>query len=122
MTFENMLEKMANDDYRLAYNLVRAAIARCPTVAVMMNDEMIRKTEISDEMKIGGLPVIRGDGESELTVVAVGKSGKHIMIVFDRKHGAFRCAVGGSRPMVGAKFFMVKPEDVPDFLYEVTMA
>ena len=120
--FEKMLEKIANDDYRLAYNLIRTAIARCQAVIVTMNDEMIRKTGIAGEMKIGGLTVIRDDGDCELALSAIGKSGKHILLVFDRKWNAFRCAFNDSPTIDGAQFFKVEPKDIPDFLYKATMA
>lgn len=122
MKYGDMLSKMANSDYKMAYDVVRTAIARCPQVTVMMNDEMIRKTGISNEMEVGGYPVVRCDGKSELAVAAIGKSGKKIMLVFDRSCGAFRCAVGDSFTPEGAKLFRVKPDDIPDFLYKATMA
>lgn len=116
-----MFEKMANGDYRLAYNTARAALLNCPSVFVMMNDEMIRKAEIGDDTEIGGVPIVRDDSRCELTVCAVGKSGKNIMMVYDREWGAFRCAVNDSVTLKGARFFKVVPQDVPDFLHKATM-
>lgn len=116
--FELYRRMNANRDYMIAYKTVRAVTARCPKVVVTMNDEMIRKAGIADEMEIGGLPVIRDDGECEFSVSAVGETGKYIMLVYDRRWGAFRCAVNNSPDLVGAALFRVDPENVPDFVYE----
>lgn len=120
--FKKMLEKMANDDYRLAYNLVSSAVSCCPVVLVMMNDKMIRRAGIAEEMKIRGVQVIRDKSDCELTLTAVGKSGKNIMMIYDRSWNAFRCAINKRPNLDGAHFFKVEPKDVPDFLYEATMA
>lgn len=121
-SWEDVMEKMANKDYKLAYNTVRAALATCPHMIVMMNNEMIRRTGIINEMEIGGMPVTKDDGDCEFTISARGKSGCYIMLIYDRKWGAFRCAVGATPDFTDAQLFKVTPKNIHDFLYEVTMA
>lgn len=121
--FDKMMKRMwTNKDYRLSYDTVRSALSRCPVVAVTMNDDMIRKTGIGEEMEIGGVPVERDSGDCELTVYAKGKSGCYIMMVYDRGWGAFRCAVSHTPGLNNAQFFKVEPDDIQEFLYEATMA
>ena len=122
-SWEDVVNKMIkNKDYHLAYTTVRAALATCPGILVLMNDEMIRRTGISNEMEIGGMPVAKDDGDCELTISARGKSGCYILMVYDRKWGAFRCAVSAAPNFDGARFFKVMPDDIHDFLYKATMA
>ena len=116
-----MSRKIANNDYKLAYDAARAALENCSTAIVMMNDEMIRKAKIGDDTEIGGVPIVRDDSRCELTVCAVGKNGKNIMLVYDRDWDAFRCAVNDAVTLKDARFFKVAPQDVQDFLQQASV-
>ena len=120
MNHTNFFEKMGNSDYMLAYNAVRAAVSCCPAVKVFMSKKMIRNIGIADEMEIGGMPVTVDKDDIEFSVVADGKSGSHIIFLYDRGWGAFRCSVSSMQGARKTKYFRVEPNDLPNFLYEAT--